>query len=137
MQQFAIQELRSKLMSCRTLNDSENTKDYFFDWVKEHSTTAFKVEYKSKEMAKAINGALTYAFRREIVIRGMRMFEVKNLHFIHGVCMFEARGQATFFYFSDLDRGMLIRGDGTDYWMAVFTLTGKSGISYSLVGLEN
>ncbi len=138
MQQFSIKELRQLLMAGRTLDESENIKDYFFSWVQEHNTTAFKVEYKGKEMTNAIKDALSYAFKRDIAIRGLRMFAVKNLHLLHGTCAFEARGHATFFYFSDLDRGMLIRGDGKDYWMAAFTLAGgASGFSSSIVGTEN
>jgi hypothetical protein len=138
MQQFSIQELRRLLMAGRTLDECENIKDYFFDWVKEHNTTAFKVEYKGKEMANAITDALSYAFKRDIAIRGMRMFAVKNLHLLHGTCVFETRGTATFFYFSDLDRGLLIRGDGKDYWLAAFALVGgSSGFSGSIVGTEN
>jgi hypothetical protein len=138
MQQFSIQELRRLLMAGRTLDECENIKDYFFNWVKEHNTTAFKVEYKSKEVANAIEDALSYAFKRDIAIRGMKMFAIKNLHLLHGTCVFETRGNATFFYFSDLDRGFLIRGDGKDYWLAAFALGGGfSGFSSSIVGTEN
>ena len=138
MQQFSIQELRRLLMAGRTLDESENIKDYFFSWVQEHTTTAFKVEHKGKEMSKALKDALSYAFKRDISIRGLRMFEVKNLHLLHGTCAFETRGHATFFYFADLDRGMLIRGDGKDYWLAAFALAGSSsGFSSSIVGTEN
>ena len=138
MQQFAIKELRRLLMEGRTLEECENIKDYFFSWVQEHNNTAFKVEYKGKLMANALKDALNYAFKREITIRGLRMFEVKNLHFIHGTCSFETTGHATFFYFSDLDRGMLIRGEGKDVWLAAFALSGgPSGYSSSVVGTEN
>ena len=138
MQQFSIQELRRLLMAGRTLDESENIKDYFFSWVQEHTTTAFKVEQKGKEMSRALKDALSYAFKRDISIRGLRMFEVKNLHLLHGTCAFETRGHATFFYFSDLDRGMLIRGDGKDYWLAAFALAGSSsGFTSSIVGTEN
>lgn len=137
MQQYAIQELRRLLMASKKLNQCENTKDYFFNWVQEHTNTAFKVEHKGKQMSEALNEALTFAFKRPILMRRLRMYEVKNLHFIHGMCSFEAQGQATFFYFSDLDRGLLIRGDGNDYWLAIFKLTRMAGFSFSLVGLEN
>jgi hypothetical protein len=137
MQQYAIQELRRLLMATKTLDDSEKTKDYFFNWIQEHNNTAFKVEYKGKQMGEALKEALTFAFKRPIATRGMRIYEVKNLHFTHGMCFFEAHGTGTFFYFSDLDRGMLIRGDGKDYWFAVFKLTRLAGFSFSLAGLEN
>jgi hypothetical protein len=138
MQQFTIQELRRLLMAGRTLDECETIKDYFFNWVKEHTTTAFKVKFNNEDMTDAITDALSYAFKRDIVTRGMQMFEVKSLHLLHGACVFETRGHATFFYFSDLDRGMLIRGDGKDYWLAAFALGGgSSGFSNSIVGLEN
>ncbi len=138
MQEFSIKELRRLLMAGTTLEESENIKDYFFSWVKEHSATAFKVECKRKTMSNAIKDALSYAFKRDITTREMRMFEVEKLHLLHGKCAFETNGHATFFYFSDLDRGMLIRGDGKDYWLAAFTLAGgSSGFSSSIVGTEN
>jgi Fic family protein len=137
MQQFEIKELRRMLVKQLTLEQCEDTKDYFFSWVKEHDSTAFKLDYKSKQMVKALNEALTQAFKRDIVVQNLRMFEVKNIHFIHGMGTFEQRGRATFFYFSDLDRGMLIRADGKDYWLAVFRLIGSTEMGFSTEGQEN
>ncbi len=133
MQQYAIKELRRLLLN---EDEFEITKDYFFNWVKEHEKTAFNIRIKNKALTKLLNVGLSDAFKKEIVVQNLQMFEIKNINLIHGMGSF-ARGNAVFFYFSDLNWGMTIGVTPEICQISRFRMTGHEKLDFSPTGQEN
>ena len=105
MQTHSIKELRRLLLN---ESDFEKTKDYFFDWVSEHNSTAFGTTTKNKMLMTVLKSAISKVFKMDtIVFQNLLMHEVKGVHLIHGSANVEKITLA-FFYFTDLDWGMMI-----------------------------
>ena len=107
MQTYSINQLRHLLLNEKDFN---TIKDYFYDWLEEHHVTAFKVPTKNKKLLNVIKIGLTLAYKKEIVFRGEQMREVKGINLIHGAALFDQMS-VTFFYFPDLDLGLMITVD--------------------------
>ena len=133
MQQYAIKELRRLLVN---EDEFEITKDYFFDWVKEHEKTAFNTRTKNKALTKLLNVGLSDAFKKEISVQNIQMFEVKNIYFMHGMGSFE-RGNASFFYFSDIDWGMIVGVTPELCRLTRFRMIAHEKLDFSTEGQEN
>jgi hypothetical protein len=105
MQQYSIKQLRYLLVNEK---DLDIVKDYFFNWVKEHNQTALATRTKNKNIVKIASLGISDFFKKDIIIENATVFEVKGIHFTHGKGSFMRTGQAVFFYFTDLDWGMVM-----------------------------
>jgi hypothetical protein len=109
MQNYSIKQLRHLLVNEKDFNI---VKDYFHDWLDEHHETAFKTPTKNKKLLSVIKYGLAMAYKKEIVPRGEDMREVKGINLIHGAAhLDQIGGGMTFFYFSDLDLGLMMTED--------------------------
>ena len=112
MQNYSIKQLRNLLVNEKDFN---TIKDYFYDWLDEHHVTAFATPTKNKKIETVLKIGLSLAYKKEIVFRGEQMREVKGIHFIHGAAhLDQIGGGMTFFYFTDLDLGLMITEDKSD-----------------------
>ena len=107
MQNYSIKELRHLLINEK---EFDKTKDYFFDWIGEHNNTAFATPTKNKMVLSVLKGSMSKAFQKDIVFKNATMFEIKRLNFVHGQAFIENMIMA-FFYFTDLDWGMIMTAD--------------------------
>ncbi len=107
MQNYSIKELRNLLLNEKDFN---TIKDYFYDWLEEHQVTAFKTPTKNTKLQRVLQIGLTLAYKKEIVFRGDQMREVTGINLIHGAALFDQMS-VTFFYFTDLDLGLMITQD--------------------------
>ena len=104
--------------------DFDDTKDYFFNWVKEHGKTAFKTPCKNPLITNFISSGLSDAFKKDIKLEKERMFAIQDLYFVHGQGSFDKNGTAVFFYFTNINWGLVIAMTPKQNFITRFRMVG-------------